>query len=748
MKNLNANAIDLHSSKLTVSYKAAKNLNEFLQHLPDVVIVTSPDFNISSVNHAAEVFFGYPASYFIGTALESTIEFSFRNTSRETALSDLLKMGVWNGEIIVVKNKTQEYIFNSNVSLLYDEKGEVTSIVLVNHNITDEEQQQQKLISTENKYKIVVESLSEGVVLMSAEGKILTANEKAAEILQLSKKELKGLVVASPKWNAIKEDGSKFPVEEFPAMISLTTGVETNNVVMGIPGEKGNITWVSINTRPIFKVGSSTPDAVVASFKDISREILSAQQLKDSGLMFRSFMSNSPMLAWIYDEDGNFVYGNPLFLESIGKEFDAIGKNIRDFTSSKVADSILAKNQQVLSTGQSLLTEDELILGDGSVRYFLANWFPLQGTTKKMIGGHAIDVTDKKNDAQKFATMHERFTYVVNASSDAIWDLDLRTGEVYRTDAFTKISGYSKAEIDSNLDWWFEKIHPDDKERVFNKVESQLSDRITNWEDEYRFLHANGTYIYIYDKGFSIYENNIPVRQVGSMTDITERKNLEARLLNEQVQKQKQVNQAIINAQEEERNRISGELHDNVNQLLASAKLHIGVAKKNIENKDDLLDKATEYLMAAVEEIRALSKKMNSKVVTSIGLVESITDIVYNMGKLNKIFVETDIDGSLVEKLTSEQQLMVFRIVQEQTSNIIKHAEAYAVVIQFIEVENHAQLIISDNGKGFDKDKLVLKSSGMINIFNRVDAYNGKAEVITSPGHGCKLVISFPLNEY
>ena len=82
MKNLNANAIALHSSKLTVSYKAAKNLNEFLQHLPDVVIVTSPDFNISSVNHAAEVFFGYPASYFIGTALESTIEFSFRNTSR------------------------------------------------------------------------------------------------------------------------------------------------------------------------------------------------------------------------------------------------------------------------------------------------------------------------------------------------------------------------------------------------------------------------------------------------------------------------------------------------------------------------------------------------------------------------------------------------------------------------------------------------------------------------------------------
>ncbi len=71
------------------------------------------------------------------------------------------------------------------------------------------------------------------------------------------------------------------------------------------------------------------------------------------------------------------------------------------------------------------------------------------------------------------------------------------------------------------------------------------------------------------------------------MQDITERKKLETQLLYEQVQKQKLVNQATINAQEEERNRISGELHDNVNQLLMSARLHIGVAKNNSENQNE-----------------------------------------------------------------------------------------------------------------------------------------------------------------
>ena len=136
---------------------------------------------------------------------------------------------------------------------------------------------------------------------------------------------------------------------------------------------------------------------------------------------------------------------------------------------------------------------------------------------------------------------------------------------------------------------------------------------------------------------------------------------------------------------------------------------------------------------------------MNSKVVTSIGLLESITDIIYNMEKLNNIEVKTEIDKELISKLTSEQQLMVFRIVQEQTSNIIKHAAATEANILLIERNNYAHLVVSDNGKGFDKEKQVLRSMGFINIFNRVDAYNGKVDVVTAPGKGCALIICFPL---
>jgi signal transduction histidine kinase len=88
--------------------------------------------------------------------------------------------------------------------------------------------------------------------------------------------------------------------------------------------------------------------------------------------------------------------------------------------------------------------------------------------------------------------------------------------------------------------------------------------------------------------------------------------------------------------------------------------------------------------MSAVDEIRALSKRMNSKVVTMIGLLESISDIIFNREHLKQSDVQTEIDLQLIHLLTEEQQLMIFRIVQQQTSNIIKYARCTQANIMLI----------------------------------------------------------------
>lgn len=342
--------------------------------------------------------------------------------------------------------------------------------------------------------------------------------------------------------------------------------------------------------------------------------------------------------------------------------------------------------------------------------------------------------------------MYERYHFAINANSDAIWDMDISTGSIYRSESFSAFTGYNVSEIVPTLDWFYEKIHSQDRLKIQETIKYSLSNHITNWENEYRFQIADGSFRHLLDKAQGIFEAGKLIRVIGAMQDITERKKLEAQLLHEQVQKQRMINQATIKAQEKERNRICGELHDNVNQLLMSAKLHICVAKNKSDAENELLEKANEYLLMAVEEIRSLSKTLTSTVIANVGLQKSIGDIAATMLLLKNIQVHTYMPDEVVAQLSADQQLMVYRIFQEQSNNILKYAETNEAIISLKVVNHQVELIISDNGKGFNKAEQKATGIGFINIFNRVDAYNGKVDIITSPGNGCTLLINFPIS--
>jgi len=354
------------------------------------------------------------------------------------------------------------------------------------------------------------------------------------------------------------------------------------------------------------------------------------------------------------------------------------------------------------------------------------------------------DITDGVNREEELRKSNERFFYVSKITSDAIWDIDLETKQIYRSETFYELSGYSREEIKPDLDWWFNKVHPKDRERVKNKVQEYIQSGKEKWEDEYLFLCADGNYKFLLDSGTILYRLGKPVRILGAIRDLTEKKKLEQQLMQEQEQKHKAVSQAGIAAQEAERSNISRELHDNVNQLLMSAKLFMNSAKADPEKADEHIGKAITYQMMAVEEIRKLSKKLNTSLVKVIGLSRSIDDIIINMKAFQQIETKFLYDQNLEKRLSEDQQLMIFRIIQEQTNNIIKYAEAKNVTICLKEQNNQVYLSITDNGKGFDTS-IQSKGIGFINIYNRVDAFGGEVKLNSSPGKGCSLEIIFPI---
>jgi len=354
------------------------------------------------------------------------------------------------------------------------------------------------------------------------------------------------------------------------------------------------------------------------------------------------------------------------------------------------------------------------------------------------------DITDNVNREEELRKSNERFFYVSKITSDAIWDIDLATKQIYRSETFYELSGYSREEIKPDLDWWFNKVHPKDRERVKNKVQDYIQKGEERWEDEYLFLCSDGSYKFLLDSGTILYRQGKPVRILGAIRDLTEKKKLEQQLLQEQEQKHKAVSQAGIAAQEAERSSISSELHDNVNQLLMSAKLFMNSAKTDPEKADEHIEKAMTYQMMAVEEIRKLSKTLNTSLVKVIGLSRSIDDIIINMKAFQGIETIFNYDQKLDKILSDDQKLMIFRILQEQTNNIIKYADAKSVTIALKEEKNIVYLSIKDDGKGFDAS-VQSRGIGFINIFNRVDAFGGEMELTSSPGNGCFLQINFPL---
>lgn len=147
------------------------------------------------------------------------------------------------------------------------------------------------------------------------------------------------------------------------------------------------------------------------------------------------------------------------------------------------------------------------------------------------------DITEFVTNEQELLRINERFRHITRITSDAIWDLDLIRNEIYRSEAFNRLSGYSHEEIGSSLSWWFDKVHPLERERVKSNLEEKLRQKAERWDDEYRFECADQSYKTLRDSGIILYADGLPVRMLGAIRDITIESKLKQQLAIEQEEK-------------------------------------------------------------------------------------------------------------------------------------------------------------------------------------------------------------------
>ena len=231
-----------------------------------------------------------------------------------------------------------------------------------------------------------------------------------------------------------------------------------------------------------------------------------------------------------------------------------------------------------------------------------------------------------------------------------------------------------------------------------------------------------------------------------SFTDITERKRLEQKLLTDQINHQKQLTQATIDGQEAERQEIGKELHDNFGQQLTTIKLFLDMAKSGASDSGiEMINMALKGVMDVINETRSMSRSLVPHTLKDLGLVDSVAELIESFGRAQLVPIDFEHEDFDEDDLPENQKLTLFRIVQEQLNNIIKHAEAKEIFIQLKNTIQSVVLEIKDDGKGFDQQKL-RKGLGFANIRNRAELFGGKMEIYSKPGKGCLLKVSMPVH--
>jgi PAS domain S-box-containing protein len=407
--------------------------------------------------------------------------------------------------------------------------------------------------------------------------------------------------------------------------------------------------------------------------------------------------------------------------EKTGKPFDHVVKRVL-----KAGHAVEFENNTLLQTKNN----DQLIICNcGS---------PLFDKKGNITGSVLLfnDITERKKAEEKTLSAIERYDMLAQATSDTIWDWDITNNKMQYNAAMNDMFGYSLSQVDNVPGWWKQNLHPEDVKKVTESLLGIFENEKQTFQLEYRFRCADGSYKYIFDRAFVMYDaKQRPVRVIGAMQDVSYER-----------EEEKRITKAILDAQEKERHQIGLELHDNVNQILVGTLLNLGmISKVPADKAPELIEKSREYIIEAIGEIRKLSHRLAPANFDNISLHEIFESLIKSVNVQNAFEYTIVFEGFDEQTVSNDIQVNLLRVLQEQLNNIVKYASASFIEISVINRGHQISMRIFDNGVGFNPSS-VKRGIGLGNIKKRAESLKGKFLLNSTVGNGCEIMIEIPLD--
>lgn len=324
---------------MTVMDLSDNTFKRLAEHMSDMVALHDPDGCYRWVSPSVKRILGYSPDELIGTSPYKL----FHPDDMEAIAKNTHEPAVdGEGNILIryrIRRSDGEYIwFETLTQPILNDDGEVVELHTSSRDVTRQHQLEEALAANEALYRAGLDSLEEGVVVHGADGEIIAHNPQALTILGLTSEELLDRVPRDPRWHAVYPDGTPFPAEQHPAMVSLRTGEPCSHVLMGVHNPKWQERrWISINSQPthIYYQADAERAAVVVSFEDVTDRLNRENQLK----LWSTVYQASGEAIVIVDVKGAIQDVNESFTRVVKADKSCwIGKPIADITQSTRSD--------------------------------------------------------------------------------------------------------------------------------------------------------------------------------------------------------------------------------------------------------------------------------------------------------------------------------------------------------------------------------------------------------------------------
>ena len=436
----------------------------------------------------------------------------------------------WHGEVCNRRKNGELYWVEASIFPVLDEQGLPVQYLSIRTDITHLKAVEQALQEKEARYRSLVDTVADGIVLYDPNGQVIECNPAAEQILGLRREQILGHSALNPIWRCVYPDGRPCRGDAHPVMQTLATGLSQQNMLMGVERPDASLVWVSMSSAPIAAANArQTSLGVVVSFSDVTRIREMDRAARESLSKLEATIRAIPDPLFEMDRDGRYCDIHPSDIGLLAAPVHALlGKTVDDVLEPKAASTVHQAIAEAAAQGVSYGHQIWVTTPRGRRCFELSlarKLLPEQADALRFVL-LARDVTERKH-------IEARYAFAVEGAGDGVWDWNMLTGDMPLSGHYEDMLGFAKGELPPSIEAWKRSVHPDDWDAVQQALNGYLDGQLPNYAVELRLRCKDGSYKWILCRGTVVERDSAgaPVRMIGIHSDISERKRAEEALL-------------------------------------------------------------------------------------------------------------------------------------------------------------------------------------------------------------------------